>query len=417
MLKQAAGTIAARIVTTAMGLLVSVVAGHRLGVEGLGTIGLVALGVSLVALFAGGLGGGVLIYLVPRVPLSRLLPAAYGWAVLVSVLGYGVMRTVKLVPAGFELHVAALALLQAGLSIQTGVLLGRERIAAYNLVDMARSMLLLGIFLALALRPSPTAMDYVLATYAAFGTSWVISTIVLGKGAPPALPPPQGVMRLMVSQGLMVQGSNGLQLLLYRLSYWLIERYRGTSTLGFFVVANQLSEGAWLVPRSLAVVLYSKVSNTAGIAEQRRFTLGILKVSLASALLALVVLLVVPGPWFSIVFGPEVHGITPIIAILAPGVLALSASQAFSHFFSGTARNHHNIVASGIGLGVMAVLGFAFVPAYGLWGAAASSSVAYLCSGTYQAIAFMRSTGTRFHELWPRRADLGQLKDLLTHKR
>ena len=413
MLKQATGTIAARIVTTAMGLLVSVVAGHRLGVEGLGVIGLVALGISLVALGAGALGGGVLVYLVPRVPLSRLLPLAYAWAVVASLLGYVLLLLMPLVPQGYEEHVAALAFLQAGWSIQTGALLGRERIAAYNKVDMLRSVLLLGTFLVLALRPSPTPMDYVHAAYFAFGVSMLTSAIALGKSTAPLLPAPPNVLRLMIGQGVMVQGANGLQLILYRLSYWLIERFRGTATLGLFVVANQLSEGAWLVPRSLAVVLYSKVSNTAQMDSQRRITLGILKVSMGCALLALLVLLVVPEAFFSIVFGPEVHGIKPLIAILAPGILALSASQAFSHFFSGTARNKHNITASGLGLLTMIVLGFTLVPAHGLYGAAASSSAAYSVTGLYQAFAFMRITGCSGRAFLPDAADVRQWREML----
>ena len=50
MLKAISGTVLARIATTAMGLLVAVVAGHRLGAEGLGVIGLVVLGITLVRL-------------------------------------------------------------------------------------------------------------------------------------------------------------------------------------------------------------------------------------------------------------------------------------------------------------------------------------------------------------------------------
>nr|MBP9161073.1 hypothetical protein [Flavobacteriales bacterium] len=92
MLKQITGTIGARIITTAMGLLVTVVAGHRLGVEGIGVIGLIALGITLVGLLAGAFGGGVMVYMVPRVPLTRLLPPAYAWAVVLSAVGYVIVK-------------------------------------------------------------------------------------------------------------------------------------------------------------------------------------------------------------------------------------------------------------------------------------------------------------------------------------
>ena len=60
MLKAISGTVLARIATTAMGLLVAVVAGHRLGAEGLGVIGLVVLGITLVRLGMDLMGGGAL---------------------------------------------------------------------------------------------------------------------------------------------------------------------------------------------------------------------------------------------------------------------------------------------------------------------------------------------------------------------
>ncbi|MFZ1618839.1 MAG: hypothetical protein WAT41_15945, partial [Flavobacteriales bacterium] len=257
MLKQITGTIGARIITTAMGLLVSVVAGHRLGVEGIGVIGLIALGITLVGLLAGAFGGGVMVYMVPRVPLARLVPHAYVWAVVLSVVGYAIVKYAHLVPEGYAEHVGVLAFLQSGYSIHTGVLLGQQRVRAYNYVDMLRSVLLLGVFTMLAFRPSPTPLDYVHAAYGAFGISLLASAFATRNSPAPAMAAPADVWRTMAGQGLMVQGANGLQLVLYRVSYWLIEHYRNTSLLGLYVVANQLSEGAWLVPRSVAVVLYS----------------------------------------------------------------------------------------------------------------------------------------------------------------
>jgi O-antigen/teichoic acid export membrane protein len=163
-----------------------------------------------------------------------------------------------------------LAFLQSGYSIHTGVLLGQQRVRDYNYVDMLRSVLLLGVFALLAFRPSPTPLDYVHAAYGAYGIALLASALATRNSPPPSMPAPAGVWRTMASQGLMVQGANGLQLVLYRVSYWLIEHYRNTSLLGLYVVANQLSEGAWLVPRSVAVVLYSKVSNTESTEGQKR---------------------------------------------------------------------------------------------------------------------------------------------------
>ena len=59
MLKQATGTVLSRVFVAAMNLLVMVLAGHAFGAAGLGTIGLIVLGITLVMLPANLIGGGV----------------------------------------------------------------------------------------------------------------------------------------------------------------------------------------------------------------------------------------------------------------------------------------------------------------------------------------------------------------------
>jgi O-antigen/teichoic acid export membrane protein len=223
---------------------------------------------------------------------------------------------------------------------------------------------------------------------------------------------PQHVIRLLLRQGAYVQVANGMQLMNYRLAYWLIEKFQNTAALGIYTVANQLAEGAWLVPKSLAVVLYSKISNTEGPEGQRLLTLTFLKTSMACASAVVLVLVLLPSTVFQWVFGPEVVGITPLILLLVPGILSMAASQAYSHFFSGTARNVHNVIGSGLGLVATVVAGLLLIPAYGLFGAAISATLAYSINAVYQTIAFMRITGSSFTDLWPNAADGRRLRGM-----
>lgn len=417
MLKLISGTILARLATTVMGLLVAVVAGHQLGAAGLGTIGLVVLSITLVRLGMDLLGGGALVYLVPRVPLARLLPPCYLWAVAAAAGGYGIVRAFHLVPQGYALHVALLALLQGLHSIHLNVLVGQQRIRANNFIAVVQAAVLVVAFALLARRPGADALAYVQAGYLSAALALVLSTLAMRKHVPRNNHPPVQVWKILLRQGVYVQSANAMQLLNYRLAYWLIERFRGTATLGVYTVANQLAEGAWLVPKSLALVLYSKVSNTHAAEGQRLLTLTFLKTSMAFATLASAMLLVVPPSVFQWVFGPEVTGITPLIALLVPGILGMSATQAYAHFFSGTARNVHNVAGSGLGLAATLLASLILIPRYGLPGAALSATLAYCATALYQTVAFLRITGTAFSELWPNAADLLRIRQLLAPAR
>lgn len=413
MLKLISGTILARLATTVMGLLVAVVAGHQLGATGLGTIGLVVLGITLVRLGMDLVGGGALVYLVPRVPLARLLPPCYLWTAVAAVAGYAIVNVFRLVPEGYALHVALLAFLQSLHAVHLNVLVGQQRIRANNFIAVVQAAVLVAAFAVLARRPGADAMAYVQAGYLSAALALLLGTLAMRKRIPRKDHPPVNVWKVLFRQGLYVQAANGMQLLNYRLAYWLIERFRGTATLGVYTVANQLAEGAWLVPRSLALVLYSKISNTHGAEGQRLLTLTFLKASMAFATLVSAVLLLLPAPVYQWVFGPEVGGITPLIALLAPGILAMSATQAYAHFFSGTARNVHNVAGSGLGLAATLLASFLLIPRHGLPGAALSATLAYCSTAIYQTAAFLRITGTSFGELWPNAADFQRIKQLL----
>jgi len=417
MLKQATSTVLARLFITGMNLLVMMLAGHALGAEGLGTIGLILLGITLVVLPANLIGGGAMVYLVPRVPLGKLLPPAYACAAVSAVAAYLLLRGFPLVPAGYEAHVCALAFMQAVYSAHFGVLLGRGRIAAHNGINMLHGAALLAVFAALLrFRPVLGVLAYMYASYAAFGISAVVSASAMGTHAPLKHSTPVNVPRLLLRQGLWVQGANGLQLMNYRLAYWIVEHVLGRAALGLYSVGTQLAESAWIAPRSLGMVLVSRVSNLDEVARQRDLTLLTAKAAIGVALAVVLALALLPDAVFGVVFGGEITGLRPIVLLLAPGILSMSASQAFSHYFSGKGQNRHNLIGSGLGMFVTAGLGWWAVRHWGLKGAAITASLAYTTSVLYQWAVFSRRHGVPLRALWPVRADLDRLLGLLRMK-
>lgn len=415
MIRPAIGSVIARAWTTLANLLVIMVAGHLLGAEGLGAISLVVLAITLIQLLNNVVGGGALVHLVPRAPLPALLRPAYGWAVLTALVAFAVLKLLPLVPDGLSGHVVVLALMQSFYTIHLNVLLGRQRIAAYNRITALHGLVLLVVFAALVRMPGGASVEaYVQASYAAFATTLGLSAWALVQRAPdPAMPEVEGLLRRMLMQGMHVQGANTMQLLNYRFAYYLIEHFQGLAALGVYSVATQLAEGAWLVPRSLGMVLYSAVSNEVTAERQRALTLTVFKASVAAAAAALLVALLLPDAVYALLFGAEVHGVRPLLACLAPGIAAMAASQAYSHYFSGVGRNVHNAVGSGLGLVVTIGAGLVLVPTWGTMGAALTASLAYAVNAAYQGWRFVGLSGARISDHWPGRADLDRLRRLV----
>ncbi|MCB0793940.1 MAG: hypothetical protein KDB88_04315, partial [Flavobacteriales bacterium] len=169
------GTVVSRILVQVMNLLVIMMAGHALGAEGLGDIGLIVLAITLIMLLNNLVGGGAITYLAPRYPSSRLLLPAYVWAVITAMIAFIGVELVPVVREGFGVHVVLLAFLQSLYTVHFGVLLGRQRIAWYNLISVAQAFMLVLCFGFLLSVGTGRLMDYILASYLAFGTAAVMS--------------------------------------------------------------------------------------------------------------------------------------------------------------------------------------------------------------------------------------------------
>lgn len=405
MIRPVAGTIAARVVITALNLLLVVVGGHALGAEGLGTISLIVLGITIILLLNHVVGGGGLVYLVPRLGVGPLLGPSYAWALITACVAWGVQHVLPLVPDALVAHVVGLAFLQSLNSIHLNVLVGRERIGLQNRILLWQAFAQLAVFTVLLGVNGADIHDYVLASYFAHGTTALISgyTALADRNVP--APSSSPVLAALLRQGGLAQVANVLQLLNYRFAYYLIEHFRGLGALGIFSVTTQLAEGTWLVPKSIGGVLYSKVSNLEEAQRQRDLTLILYKVAVLVGALFCVVFLLIPDSLYSWLFGPEIQGLHAILVWMVPGLLAMSGSQVLSHFLSGTGRIHHNTIGSGLGLLITLPLGYALIPEHGLLGAAITSSIAYTASVAYQTIVFLHLTGTRWLELLPHAGD------------
>jgi len=403
MRRAALGTIATRVAIAAAQLLVAALAAHLLGLAEVGRMSLLVLAITFVMLAVNIVSGGALVYLEPRHGTRTLRRIAYGWALLVSAAAALVLEPIGLAPEGLGVHAAALALLEAIGSIHLTLLLGRERFGHHNALVLGRGLVLLGTFIALLRIDGPAFEDYLFALYAAQGFTALVSALLLAR-LPGAHSDATTAFLAMLRYGFPAQLANGLQLLNYRLSYYLVQRFQGASALGLWAITTQLAESAWLAPKSLGTVLYER---------QRQLTLTELKASVFIAATATLLLALLPETVFMWVFGPEAIGIRQLVLLLAPGLVAMAASQALSHYLSGVGKVQHNTIASGLALIVTLAAGFTLIPAHGANGAALTASAAYSTALLYQAIVFNRLTESRLVHYLPDTHDLDRLLALL----
>src|SRR3989304_5388073 len=188
------------------------------------------------------------------------------------------------------------------------------------------------------------------------------------------LPPPREV-RL----GVPGQAGNVLQYLNYRLDQFLVRAIRTRAEVGVYSVAVGLSESVWWISNAVSLALLPRLTRMAPdrAAEVTpvacRNTLLISAIG-AAALAALARGAGKPG------FGPDFSDVPDAIALLMPGIVALSGTKVLSSYIFSQGQVVLNSTVAFITLGVTLALDVVLIPAFGVDGAAPASSVAYTAS-------------------------------------
>jgi len=392
---------------------------QNLGKEGLGTIGLIVLGITLILLISNYIGGGALVFLSSRHDWRRLMIPSYLWACIVAVAGAFLLKTFHLIPVEFTRDILLLSLVQSFMTINLNLLVGKEKISFFNGISVLQ-MLATTIVLVIMIY-SVKLYDvraFVYALYAGYLTGWLLSLIaVMPMIRTTCQQDRQPVIPQIIRYGKFIQTANVLQLLNYRLSFYLIEFFTGRAALGIFNVGVQLSEGVWLVGKSVATVQYARISNTSDQEYSKRITLLLFKLTFVVSLLITAVLAILPESVYGWFFGDDFTEVRVVILSLAAGILATAVALMFSHYFSGIGLPVHNMIGSAIGLILTLVLGLLFIPKHGIIAAGITASVSYLANLAYLMAVFIVRTRPSIRDFIIQKDDFRLLVQELRGKR
>jgi O-antigen/teichoic acid export membrane protein len=411
--KKIAGTAFARFLNTLLGFAVVVVAARAFGAEGYGTIVLVILGITFIQLVNNFIGGPALVYLVPRHEVFNLFILSYVWAVVVAVVGANLLFLFNMIPPEYRLETLMLSLISSWASVNMMILIGKEKIRFYNIISVLQTALIFGSIMLFVYAMGHSSVDYyIYALYIAYLSTFFLSLaairryIVFSDLNQIDIP-----LKPILHYGGLMQLASVIQFFNYRLSYYLLQFFYDKAEVGKFAVGVQLAEGMWLISKSVALVQYSRISNEPdNLQYAKHITLLFLKFTFLATLLMLIVLIALPQGVFSFVFGAAFNHIKPVILLLSPGILTLSASHIFSHYFSGTGRPQHNTISSATGFVVVLIAGLTMIPLLGLTGAAAATSLSYLTIFVYQFWWFKKVSNTTLGEMLINKSDIATIR-------
>jgi O-antigen/teichoic acid export membrane protein len=407
-------TFGARALSAVINLLIAVVLSQYLGPDGKGIQSLILTTITFVLVFANLVGGGTLVYLVPRHSPSLLLLPSYLWTILVATVSYLILLFFPLVDKSYTLHICLLSVINSIGAINTSILIGKEKIGASNLISLSQPLaLIISLMVFFSLPGEPQVSYYIYSLYISLAVSTFISFVYYfrhcGKIRIHALGEYAKITIEMMRFGVLNQVAHITQMLSFRLSYYVLDHYHGEASVGVYSNGISLAESIWLIAKSISLVQYARISNSGNRPEAASLTARLIKFSLAASLLILIPLLVLPSSFYLFIFGDGFSDTRMVIWTLAAGVLVYNFSILIGHYFSGTGRYYVNAMTSSLGLAASVILYFTLIPRFGMAGAGWATSISYLFTTIILVLMFGKENKHWQRELIPTKGDFRRL--------
>jgi len=375
---------------------------RTLGAENYGTIGLILIAISMTHLFSSLLGGTSLVYYSNRLTTSTLFALTTLWSFIVSIVVAGIMALFLLYPPEYTYLVIAISIVSNIMHSFLYIILGKERIIQHNILSLIQiivhAIILSTVFLILKYQNINCYLISLLISYiiGMFVGMWFCRKEIFPISANGII----DVAKEIINYGFWVQISAFLQLINYRLSYYLIDFFLGRQMLGVFTLCIQIAESFWILPRSIALVQFSRISNSENLTHNSKLTISLMQFSMIAILILSLPLFVIPENLFLFVFGNSYIGMKSVIATLIPAIIIFSGVIIISHYFSGTNKVYYNTITTLIGL-VFTIIGcLILIPYQQLQGAAVSAIISYTSMFIASILIFLSISKRKIHEIF-----------------
>ena len=415
MIKNILNTFFTRSLNAGLAFLIVVITARYLGAEIRGEISLFVLNITLIFQAVSIVGGG-LIYYTPRKPVYSLIFSTVLWSfiavplvlLLLYLTGFANIETIGLLALASFL----LSWFMSGLNI----LIGFEKIKTYNFLSLFQMIILIGFLVVFTIQQYFNPFE---TWYWAYIISVAAGLIGMKIAVLKLLKKKDIVFRIkdivtLFNYGKWTQLANIAQLLNYRLGYYFIEYFEGKQALGIYSSAVVVAEGTWLISKSFAMVVLSRIVNLHDRREATLLSLVYARISLYFSLIFILILILIPSDFYIWLFGQEFHEIKLIVLYLTPGIASFALTTIYAHYFSGTGRPNISSYSSVFGLVVTLGLGLLIIPIYGKIGAAITASASFIVSGIYLIYKMLKEKDVTLSLLLPQKSDYRKVKEFLS---
>lgn len=408
-------TIFFRVLSTISNFLIALLLARFMGPTVKGEATILITTVTFLVFFCSFLGGHVLIYLVPRFRVENLIIPAYIWTVGVACISFILFSHFEIFTWRRSLNICTISVLSSIVNINEAVLLAKKEIRRYNILNILPVFItVIGLAASIFLYQSASIYGYFYPLYGAYAISVFVSFFYAGKYI--RISTSAGVfddIDIALKYGMGYQIFELLQLLNFRLYFFLLYHLQGPSDLGLFSIGVSVLEAVWILGRSVFVIHYSDFSNSDNRIVAVRQTLRYIKIIFVISVVLLAVIALCPSSVYGSVFGASFAGVKYQVKWLFPGILMYSIALVIQSIYLSRGRYGKLIFAQLVSLVISVTLCYLWIPHYFYSGASAAASAAYITCAVIMLAFFMFDYKIPFSKLLISSEDVDFINNVL----
>ncbi|MGZ3909855.1 MAG: oligosaccharide flippase family protein [Flavisolibacter sp.] len=175
-----------------------------------------------------------------------------------------------------------------------------------------------------------------------------------------------------LSLSSVVMVTNLIQLLAYRLDFWILKYYYGNYAVGIYAQANKFANLTWVLPNILSTLLITRFA----LADKKDVPF-IFSTAFYANLVAVGGTLVCAWVFYFYYLDPAYREGLPAFCLMLPGYFFWGTVVYISAYFSWTGKFGYNLLCSTICFLTILLADLVLIPGYGMKGAAWANTIAY----------------------------------------
>jgi O-antigen/teichoic acid export membrane protein len=311
--------------------------------------------------------------------IGNTLAVVLGACVIGALGGIALVFWPRLSPIHGMLLLLALASVPVGLAylLTQGLLLGVNKVRAYNNIECGGKLLALMLICILALFHDGTVELYFGMTLTSVMVTflWALLRLRRDSAEPPRLS--FAVFRQSIGIGMRAYVIALFGFLLLRIDLLMVKYMLGATEAGYYSISQVLAENTMMFPVVVGLLLFPKLSAAKEKEEKARLANKAVLVTAALMLPVVVIAALAAGPIISIAFGRNFLPAIAPFAWLMPGTYFLGIETVMVQLLNSEGFPPIIVAAWIADTIVNVAVNFWAIPRYGIIGASAVSSVCY----------------------------------------